>query len=82
VRRTVFQKAVVVGVCALAPTAFGVVEGLLGEQRALLRLEVNGAVAVGVAFGVVEDVHEYDIMPAPLAPSSAARCTVGERECP
>jgi hypothetical protein len=82
VRRPVLQEAVVVRVCGFAPTAFGVVAGLLGEQRALLRLEVNGAVAVGVALGIVEDVHEYDIMPAPLALSSATRCTVGERECP
>jgi hypothetical protein len=82
VRRAVFQETVVVGVRAFAPPVFGVVAGLLGKQRALLRLEINRPVAVGVTLGIVEDVHEYDIMPAPPAPSSAARCTVGERECP
>jgi hypothetical protein len=65
VRRAVLQEAVVIRVRAFAPAAFGVVAGLFGKQRALLRLEVNGAFAVGIALGIVEDVHEYDIMPRP-----------------
>jgi hypothetical protein len=57
------EQAVVIGLVAPAPTPFRVIPGLLGEYGCLLRLEVDGAVAVGLAFGVIHHVHGYEGMP-------------------
>ena len=64
-RWAVLEKPLVVAVVALTPAAFRVVTGLFGEQWCLFRLEVDGAVAVGVAFGQVHRVHGYEGMPRP-----------------
>jgi hypothetical protein len=64
VRRAVLKEAVVVEVVPPAPAAFRVVAGLFGKQGRLFRLEVDGAVAVGISFGLVQDVHGYEGMPA------------------
>ena len=57
VGRTVLKQAVVIGVSALAPAAFGVVAGLLGQEGAVFGVEVNRALGVGVALGLIQDVH-------------------------
>lgn len=76
-RWAIFEEPVVVGGGMLAPTAFGVVPGLLGKQWSLLR-EVDLAVAVGVALGVIKDVHGYEGRAPRLASSAALRGTAGE----
>jgi hypothetical protein len=63
-RWPVLEETVVVRVVVLAPPAFRVVAGLFGEQRRLLGLEIDGAVAIGVAVGFVHDVHGDEGMPA------------------
>jgi hypothetical protein len=55
--RAILEEAVVVGVVALAPAAFRVVEGLIGEQRRLFGLEIDRAFVIGVVMGLVHDVH-------------------------
>lgn len=57
VGRAVLEEAVVVGVVAFAPAAFGVVAGLLRQQRRLFGVEVDRAFAVGVVFRLIQDVH-------------------------
>jgi hypothetical protein len=61
VGRAVLEEAVVVGVFPLAPAAFGVVAGLLGEEWGLFRVEVDRALGVGVALGLIQDVHGQSV---------------------
>ncbi len=57
-RRAVGEEAVVVGGVGLAPTPISVVAGLVGQHRGrLLRLEIDLALGVVVALGLVQDVH-------------------------
>jgi hypothetical protein len=63
VRRAVVEEAVVVGVVGLAPAALGVVAGLVGQHGRLFRLEVDLALGVVIAFGLVQDVHEQSVCP-------------------
>jgi hypothetical protein len=58
VGRTVVEETVVVGVVGLAPAAIGVVAGLVGQHNRLFRLEVDLALGVVIAFGLVQDVHD------------------------
>jgi len=63
VRRPVLQEAIVVVVLALAPAQLGVVAGLVGKDHRLLRLEVDLALGIVVAFGLIQDVHGYEGKP-------------------
>jgi len=63
VRRAVLPQPVVVGVAALAPTALGVVAGLVGQHGCLLRFEVDLAFGVVVTLWLVQDVHGFEGKP-------------------
>ena len=57
-RRAVVEEAIVVRVVGLAPASIGVVQGLVGQHSGrLFRLEIDLALGVVVALGLVQDVH-------------------------
>ena len=62
-RRAVLPQPLVVGVAALAPTAPGVVAGLVGQHGCLLRFEVDLAFGVVVTLWLVQDVHGFEGKP-------------------
>ena len=79
VGRAVLEQAVVVRGLGFAPAALGVVAGLLREQRRLLGVEVDGALGVGVALWLIQDVHGTRVSPrrrARLPPSAVPSVNV------
>jgi hypothetical protein len=64
VGRAVLEEAAVVRVGGFAPASFGVVTSLVREDGDLFRFEIHGALAVGVVFWLVQDVHGLESMPA------------------
>jgi hypothetical protein len=57
VGRSVLEEAVVVGVVAVAPAALCVVAGLLWQERRIVGVEIDRALAIGVAIRLIQDVH-------------------------